>query len=315
MLAKGQSSGAMHSVLIPHRNRSNYLRLCVWSILRSRRHCRVSDVEVLVIDNGSEESLCGGPLDHPAVRVICDVADMPIFNKGTLYNRGIEAAGTVCPLAQRPRRPQDDDVLSFIDADAIVGAGWLAGARALTCQDITRLCYRVRYVPSDTTGDLLAAWPGVSARIDALFARYDQHRLAYEAYGDPDRTRPTRRINGRLRRVDPVWSGSLCDDEPHVLTDGTDNPHGNSQFAIRRDALGDLRYDEGYEGRGFGDLDINRRIAAAHGPAYRGAIDYHPPRCVLHMTHRYEPDWRTTDTHRANRARYRQLKKTLEREI
>ena len=301
----------MHSVLIPHRNRADYIRLCVWSILRPRARSRVDDVEVIVIDNGSEVLPDGEPLEHPPVRVIRDAAAMPTFNKGALYNRGIEAAGTVCPVTGRRRRPRGDDVLSFIDADSVVGSEWLAGASALASREITRLCYRVRYVPHDITRDLLAAWPGVLARVNDLFACYDQHRLAYEAYGDPDRTRPTRRVNGRPRRVDRFWSGRIDDDGSHHLTTGADNPHGNSQFAIRRDALGDIRYDESYEGRGFGDLDINRRIAAAHGAAYRGGIDYRPTRCMLHLMHSYGPDWRSTDAHRANRARYRTQKREL----
>ena len=316
---------AMHSILIPHRGRSRHLRLCVWSICRSARQCGLGvppaprpDWEILVIDNSTHGS-APGQAPEPGcsladagmlgrrVRIICDNSEMPIFNKSALYNRGIEAAG-VTDAAGRPRQRCGDDVLTFLDCDAIVGPEWMLGARALSDRRITRLCYRVRYLSSGVGQGLLSQWPAEHERIDDLFSRYNEHRLGYEAYGNADRNHPSRR--GGPGRTS-YWQGRLRDSGPSALTDGEDNPHGNSQFSIRRDALGDIRYDEAYVGRGFGDLDINRRIAAAHGQDYRGAIDYRPPRCLLHLTHGYLADWRTSHTHQANRLRYRQLKRTL----
>ncbi|KKO03611.1 hypothetical protein LCGC14_0095380 [marine sediment metagenome] len=317
----------MHSILIPHRSRSRHLRLCVWSICRSARQCGLgvppagrADWEIIVIDNSTHgsapdqaapEAECSladvGLLDR-RVTIICDNSEMPIFNKSVLYNRGIEAAG-VTDAADRPRQRCGNDVLTFLDCDAIVGPEWMLGARALSDRRITRLCYRVRYLNSGVGQGLLTQWPLERERIDDLFSRYNEHRLGYEAYGDADRNHPSRR-GGRGRTSD-YWRGRLRDNGSSALTDGEDNPHGNSQFSIRRDALGDIRYDEAYVGRGFGDLDINRRIAAAHGENYRGAIDYRPARCLLHLTHSYLADWRTSQSHQKNRLRYRQLKRTL----
>lgn len=322
---------AMHSILIPHRNRRRHLRLCVWSICRSARQCGLgappagrAGWEIIVIDNSTHgsapdqaapEAGCGladvGLLDR-RVRIVHDNSEMPIFNKSVLYNRGIDAAG-VTDAAGRPRQPRGDDVLTFIDCDAIVGPEWMLGARALSDRRITRLCYRVRYLNSGAGQGLLTQWPLEHGRIDDLFSRYNEYRLSYEAYGDADRNHPSRR-GGRSRTSD-YWRGRLRDRGPNALTDGEDNPHGNSQFSIRRDALSDIRYDEVYVGRGFGDLDINRRIAAAHGEDYRGAIDYRPARCLLHLTHGYLADWRTSHTHQANRLRYRQLKRQLAQRI
>ena len=281
----------MHSVLIPHRDRLGHLRICVWSILRSAAATGMADVEIIVVDNGSIDPPAGGVFADPKVRIIVDDSEMPLFNKGVCYNRGIETAR--------------GEVLTFLDADAIVGVYWLAGAEALTDERLTRLCYRVRYVDAETSRRLVD-WPVDELCVTDLFGRYDRLRLAYEAYGDPDANFPLHRQHRKIGNR--YWAGELSDSGPHTLTDGRDNPHGNSQFSIRRAALREIRYDEAYVGRGFGDLDINRRIAAAHGEAYRGGIDYRPTRSLLHLTHPYEPTWRTSQTHRNNRLRYRSVR-------
>ena len=286
------TGATVHSILIPHRNRLGHLRVCVWSILRAATRMCIEDVEIIVVDNGSDSLPSGDVFEARGVRILQDTSEMPIFNKGACYNRGIDAAA--------------GDVLTFLDADAVVGPEWLSGAAALADPRLTRLCYRVRYVDAETSRALAAASEEDQPRVDDLFSRYDRLRLAYEAYGDPDGNFPMHRQ--RRKAGNRYWSGRLADDGRHTLTDGRDNPHGNSQFSIRRDVLGDIRYDEAYVGRGFGDLDINRRIAAAHGRAYRGGIDYRPARCLLHLTHAYEPTWRTSQTHRANRTRYRSIR-------
>jgi hypothetical protein len=344
----------MHSVLIPHRNRNTYLRLCVWSICRSAQQCGIDDYEVIAVDSRSDQqptsaglvdALKAAGIERPHVRVLNVSDEMPILNKSALYNRGIDAAGTVAPapgvagLACKPcssgsksdnmacqqamppdvatldgdgaRQPQGDDVLTFIDCDAVAGAEWMMGAKALADGRITRLCYRVRYPRQPDADAVLADWPLEARKVDDVFARYDSFRLGYEAYGDPDRNHPARRTGRTTKRVQNYWGGALNDDGRHNLTEGEDNPQGNSQFSIRRDALGDIRYDEEYVGRGFGDLDVNRRIYAAAGKSYRGAIDYRPARNLLHLPHGYQPDWRTSQTHQANRTRYRELKKKL----
>ena len=50
----------------------------------------------------------------------------------------------------------------------------------------------------------------------------------------------------------------------------TGQPWGNSQFSMTVEALGDLRFHETYEGRGFEDVDFLRQVAAKFGDRYVG---------------------------------------------
>lgn len=265
----------MHSILITHRNRHPYLYLCLWSIARSAEHCGVDDYEVVVVDNGSEDPPhCR---DCPRVRWVYDDSDMPVFNKSRLFNRAIEEAR--------------GDVLTFLDCDALVGAEWMRGVEVLQDPGITRLCYRVRRVPK-LWGDvvrlteprevqllgaryrrrtvyLLGSVPdSLPPIVTALFRQYDRFPLAWEAWRHHDRN-----------RYEPdyqVW--------------------GNSQFSMTREALGDLRYDERFEGKGFEDIDFLRQIEERYGDDYRGHMDMRPERNLLHLTHDYnEDDWGSND--------------------
>jgi len=158
----------MHSIIIPHRNRSKLLALCLWSIERSARECRNDDYEIIVSDQGSDRL---PPLLSKA-RLIRDSSPLSRFQtkdgskeffcKGRAVNRGIEAA--------------EGDVLTFLDADAVAGRRWISGAEWLRDHpEVTRLCYRVRMVHETSLDD-----------VDAWFAQYDALPLAFEGYCAPE---------------------------------------------------------------------------------------------------------------------------------
>jgi glycosyltransferase involved in cell wall biosynthesis len=275
----------MHSILIPHRDRQQHLGLCLWSLGRCTHfldflHKRIDDFEVLVLDNGSQDlpavmrAAVSAELDG-RVSVRVDKDAMPVFNKSRLYNLGIEAAA--------------GDVLTFLDADAIVGRRFLEGAAVLADPALTRCCYRVRYLSLADAAPLrlLEKAQSRDSGLDALFGRYnaqqdgyDVFQLGYEAYGVHDRSVP----NGE--------------------------PWGNSQFSIRRDALGDLRFDEGFWGHGMEDLDLLMRIEAHCGDRYRGHIWTDGEHALFHQVHASNA-WRSSEYTFPNAERYRAKRKEL----
>ncbi|HOF17394.1 MAG TPA: glycosyltransferase [Phycisphaerae bacterium] len=262
----------MNTIVIPHRDRHAALARCVCSILWSALECGPPWTdprawEILVIDNGSGREPY--PYDYLVgsgrVRVVHDEREMPVFNKAALLNVGIDCGG---------------DVLTFLDADAIVGPRWIRAVEALDDPAVTLLAYRVRYLPPGTDLPDRDSWR-------ALFdpAEYERHPRAYEAYGRAE-------YNPKVAPADPASIATVL---------------GNSQFSLRRDmlrALGNLRWDEAFVGRGWEDLDMLRRIRRAAGDAYRGAIRTDPASCLYHVRHDYRPDWRTPDAERANRRRF-----------
>jgi len=272
MLAGDPVSGGltMNSIIIPHRDRHENLRQCVrsveWSDARlAGLAVTVPAWEVLIVDNGSENRHAAEPFDVPArVRVIADERPMPIFAKCAMLNRGIaEARG---------------EVLTFLDADAVVGPLWLAGIVALDDPAVTLLAYRVRYLPPRTRIAGEAQW--LALFDEGVYARAPR---AYEAYGEV-------RNNPKVAPADPA--GSVI---------------GNSQFSIRREALGGLRWDERYVGRGWEDLDMLRRIVEHFGPRYRGAIRTEAAFSLYHVKNEYRGDWKTPATTTANRRRFKGL--------
>jgi glycosyltransferase involved in cell wall biosynthesis len=256
-----------HSIIIPHRKRNAFLEQCLWSIARSARLCRCKDYEVVVVDNGSTvrpEST------EPNVRFIYDTAPMDPFNKPRLNNLGIEAA--------------TGDVLSFLDADAIVGCAWMQTCYLIGHDQLywggewpTKLCYRVRQLESSALG-LLQEADDRDDLVEAWFANYSAYPLAFEAYGKAD-TNNT--FGGK-----PVF--------------------GNSQFSIRRDVLGDLRFNEEYEGRGYEDIWFNREIGRHYGDRYLAAIETRPDWTMFHIQKEgpAEEGWGADDYNKANYRRY-----------
>lgn len=261
-----------HTIIIPHRNRHAHLAVCLWSIERSGKICGRGDFEVLVVEHGSNRRPDVKPFPH--VKLVVDRRSMGMLNKPRLQNGGIERAG--------------GEVLTFLDADAVVGRRWIEAADDLQRDlEITRLCYRVRYLPqgADRTlselqqpGELLDGWfADYDAKKKPPHGVEDKYRRGYEAYGNPE------------------WNREECG-QPIF---------GNSQFSIRREALGQLRYDEDYVGRGYEDLPMIRAIWRAHGKDYRGQMVTDGEHALFHLQHGYEnQDWYDPEVNQANYNRY-----------
>lgn len=248
-----------HSILITHRNRHDHLGLCLWSIRRSARLTGRHDWEVVVADAASDPPLRAHP---PAVRVVVDGDHPRLFNKPRLYRLALAAAR--------------GEILTFLDADAIVGDRWLEAVDLLAADPrLIRLCYRVRWLTEGQAEELLTT-DDRDALVAAWFGNYDLHRLAFEAYGAPETQRP-----------------------------GPGQPHGNSQFSITRRNLGAIRPNPAYAGRGFEDLELNRQIARHFGDRYRAEILTDPPHALFHLKHPYETDWQDRAATLANCRRYK----------
>lgn len=249
-----------HSIIIPHRNRSEYLPPCIWSIARSAAICGVTDWSCVVVDLGSDVTPEVPNDEHFA---LCRCwRQHNVFCKPLALNIGMDIA----------TRYGHADVLTFIDGDAIVGKRWMENVDALFQDDApTILSYRVRYLAPDRLGEFTVA-SDRDALVDGWFAKYHEYMRAFEAY----RTPTNNHTHGS-----PVF--------------------GNSQFSIRTDVLGDLRWNEAFVGRGSEDLWMMRAIARKYGYdekhpdnpfAYRGHIAQEPDHAMFHiLQERYEPDW------------------------
>lgn len=249
-----------NSIIVAHRNRNTHLRHLLWSVQRSARVCGLDDYEVLIVDNGSKKV----PRELDAnTFVIEDTSDMPVLNKAKLLNLGISAA--------------TGDIITFLDADMIVGPRWLESALTLTEQTPTRLCYRCRLLTDVESLDIMQATEPEGV-IDDLFSRYDTFRCGYEGQG---------------------W-------DPIVNHLGHGPMFGNSQFSIRRDVLGELRHDEEFIGRGFEDLWFIRHIWRKYGDAYVGELVDDAEHGLLHLFHKYGPDWDTKTSMEEGITRYKE---------
>lgn len=272
-------AGIRHSILIPHRNRHQYLGLCLWSIHRSAVVCEVREYEVVIADSGSaypltdelirfceddQNGLFGdssGTTVH--LRALTDPAPPRVFSKPRALNQAIDAAR--------------GDILTFLDADAIVGRLFMETPAQLDADAaLVRVNYRVRYLPATKL------WPIQRASnreiyVAKLFATYDEQPIGWEAYRN---------------HYQNVWSPS-------------EQPWGNSQFTIRRQDLRGARPDEAYFGRGQEDMDFNCQIEAAWDEAYRGVIYTDPDHAMFHLQHEYERGWNSDRLKYENNQRYR----------
>lgn len=244
---------SLHSIILCTRDRNLHLEWCLQSIRQSARLCGNDPWEVIVVDGGSEVV----PLEQENVHVIQTHSDTP-FNKSRLLNIGIDNAL--------------GDLITFLDADAIVGLGFMNAARDELAKDpyITKVAYRVRYVPEEGRKGESCADP-----------QWDSCETAFEGYEQPHKPRP--RHTSRI--LSPVF--------------------GNSQQSILRNVLGDIRYDEEYVGRGFEDLDFNAHLWSRYGPTYRAAIVKDEIRAMYHVKNgSFDGHWGSRHYNLENRRRY-----------
>lgn len=165
----------MNTILIPHLNREPHLERCLRSIKESSQETGVMDFSVVVAGHIEESVLSRLEANYRFFQYIeCETTeDVPLFpdecppfNKSHCYNAALTAVS--------------DGIVTFLDADAIVGKRFLLGAEVMMASDLSRLCYRVRKLPEDNEAD---------------FVRYDAHALAYEAYGNLDDPCPKHRVH------------------------------------------------------------------------------------------------------------------------
>jgi len=160
------------------------------------------------------------------------------------------------------------EIITFLDADAITGPHFFYSYVVLDDPTVTLLCHRVRYLerPLPEPYD----FPG-------LFDHYEEFRLAYEG-----RQHPACDMRGR-DEVLPVF--------------------GNSQCSIRRETLGDLRYNERFVGAAFEDLWFLRELWRRSGPYFKGVMPTDPMQSLLHIYSRKDDlaNWRTAPIVNANR--------------
>lgn len=245
----------LHSIIIPCRNRSRELTLCRHAIQRSAALCESTDFQVVMVT----DDLVPPVIHHPHEFIIHVTQPEGPFNKPRLVNVGIEHSS--------------GDVLTFLDADAIVGPQFMENPRRLLDDPtLTKLCYRVALLPVEETDPLS----------DRIFESWQDRPIAREFRGLPH-------IIDFSERRQPLF--------------------GNSQFSIRRDMLGDLRYDEGFVGRGYEDIHMNFVIWKQHGVNYRAEMVTDAPHAMFHIEapeHDQDPEWGPGILNDANKRRYMQ---------
>jgi glycosyltransferase involved in cell wall biosynthesis len=250
-----------HSIIIPHRKRNAHLACALHFLVESAKACRIRDFEIVVVDNRS--SLLPGT-EYDAVRLVADEQDGDLYNKPVALNLGIEAA--------------TGDVLTFLDADILVGRRWFEAARWLADPRITKVCYRVRDLRPSVSFSVDVTNPDWLKAVDHCWERYDddRHRLRHEGRVLPQLDQPV---------GEPLF--------------------GNSQFSITRETLGDLRFCEAFAGSGWEDMWMNREIWRRYGEKYRAEMPVEPEMCLFHIKHpRMAEGWRSKETIQDNMARY-----------
>lgn len=291
----------LHSVIIPHRNRHDDLKHCLWALGESAKACDLGrdDVEVIVVDTRSDElpEISGNgchvslvfdhnmlkpvTIAHKHPRDVTSTTSHHVYCKTAALNVGMDHAR--------------GELLTFLDADSIVGPEFLEMAPMFLTPDSpsTKLAYRVRYVDRAKLDGLLAKMPQREAfeAVRKLWGLDQLHR-AREIYVNPD--------------YDDIADGK---GEKSVTPDGEYDQHrvvGNSQFTIRRDKLGNRRWNEDYVGGGYEDVEMLRGIYLDHGDDYRALICRTPESAIVQIkTVNHNPeDWRPPGLDKVNERRY-----------
>jgi hypothetical protein len=242
-----------------------------------------------VVDSHSDQL----PRGSANSKLIVSAEPFGVLNKNLLLNIGIEMAR--------------GKILSFLDADMLVGKYWMG--RTLqrlgdnAPQRPTRLAYRVRQLKIDDNAhqnpDLVLGQlkderfrsrEDKEAFLDGWFSEYENFTRGFEAYGRPEAG--WHPITGDPKIDWPVF--------------------GNSQFSIRRDVLGDLRFDEWFEGAGYEDIGMAWAIQKQAGLGYRGEILTDAEYALFHIWHgpRVETDlsyWAPKGVSQRNQDRYEKL--------
>jgi len=266
----GPRKGLSHAIIVPFRDRLAHLMACV----RWLKYAMASDpgdlwntMRLVVCESPGREGSLSHVLaaEHWIDWLVCN-DPMPIFNKNVLLNIGIEHA-----LAARAK------VLTFLDCDSLVGTHFARGAKWLNDQtDVTRLCYRVRYLPESTSTFVGVNDPHLDDLVHEAFVNYATLDLAHEG------------------RVLPEWN--LAVGEPLF---------GNSQWSICSHVLGKLRFDERYVGAGYEDLSMLRTIWRHYGSHYKAVMPKEPSENIVQLSHvRDQVGWRTKEIMDANHNRY-----------
>lgn len=256
----------MHSIIIPHRNRNRYLTQCLQSIGGAYRAVRPDPTIEVVV------------VDNQSVHCPRGWAGSgtPTIRVVNCRHRAADGAFNKPAVLNTGIAEARGDILTFLDCDAIVGPKWLQGIERLYDDlTITRLCYRVRKLPAERLMELERSQkPNVL--LGDWFSHYDDYPRSHEGYILPG-------LNGEAGLV-----------------------FGNSQFSIRRDVLGDLRFDESYSGRGFEDISFIRTIYKKLGPNYKAEILTDPDHAMFHIeqTEAEKTQWGPPELTAANRERY-----------
>jgi glycosyltransferase involved in cell wall biosynthesis len=97
------------SIVIPAYNEQNYLPSCLEQVLAEVRRCPCPDeVEVLVVDNASDDATAEVAARVPGVRVVHE----PVKGLTRARQAGLEAAA--------------GDLIGYVDADTRMPPGWIA---------------------------------------------------------------------------------------------------------------------------------------------------------------------------------------------
>jgi hypothetical protein len=209
----------LHKLIIPVLNRNGPLSDCLRSIHASAEHCGIGSYECIICDGGSREVWKPGRKErvvncHGLEPIRLLPGEVAPFNKPRCLNAGIDAV------------EDKECLLTFLDADAVVGDSFMMRGVDGIVGEIDRTMYRVR-----------------TCQPEKPRKPWEQSPIAYEAYGHPD----------------DDWAERMMA-KPPTFPDPAVSPQGNSQFSIRKSVLNETRWNERYFGRSYEDLWMMREL-------------------------------------------------------